>query len=70
MGSPARQKRLGLSFFAPKFFTISLPFKWVYRPEWICDLPKILASGLAFLSGLAFFDEIGLSVLANLPFLK
>ena len=48
MGSPARQKRLGLSFFAPKFFTISLPFS----TEWITHL-----SGYEGLGGVVENDK-------------
>lgn len=45
MGSPARQKRLGLSFFAPSTPPISLPFLY-------------LLSGQEGLSGLAFLAKL------------
>ena len=78
MGSPARQKRLGLSFF----------FLFFDPPQGLGSLPFLyLLSGFIDLSGFdefvknndkwvcasrvfVIFDEIGLSVLTNLSFLK
>ena len=45
MGSPARQKRLGLSFFAPFAPVNSLPFLY-------------LSSGFVDLSGFAFLSKL------------
>ena len=40
MGSPARQKRLGLSFFAVFLSGYEHPLKWVSDSEWVVIFGK------------------------------
>lgn len=40
MGSPARQKRLGVSFFALQTPRIAYPLKWVKGSEWVSVFVK------------------------------
>ena len=62
MGSPARQKRLGLSFFCPFEHLSSLPFLYLLSGfvvlSGLAFLSKLTSSGFVVLSGLAFLSKL------------
>ena len=72
-GPPLVKRDLGYRFFAvfrKEFFTISLPFKWVNGPEWVCVFVKNIVKWVIGTEWVCVFVKTKLSFLTNLSFLK
>lgn len=70
-GPPLVKRDLDYRFLPPhayKFFTISLPFKWVSSSEWGCVFVKNDVKWVCDSEGVVIFDENDLSFLASCHF--